>query len=110
MILIFFSELNLRGVLRLIALTTDSGLLLVLGSFRPSFQNFDYNLKPSIYYTLIRSTFLWNATLMEIMEKANSALSQISEKMAKFKDTAPPRSPPSFESLNEKEGVVVDTL
>jgi hypothetical protein len=47
---------------------------------------------------------------MEIMEKANFALSQISEKMAKFKDTAPPRSPPSFESLNEKEGVVVDTL
>jgi hypothetical protein len=33
MILIFSSELNLRRVLRLIALTTDLGLLLVLGSF-----------------------------------------------------------------------------
>ncbi len=58
MILIFFSELNLRRVLRLIALTTDLGLLLVLDSFRPSFQNLDYNLKSSIYYTLILSTFL----------------------------------------------------
>lgn len=48
--------------------------------------------------------------LMGVMEKANSALSQISEKMAKFKDTAPPRSPPSFKSINEKEGAVVDTL
>ena len=55
MIMIFFSELNLWGVLCLIALTTDLGLLLVLGSFRPSFQNLDYNLKPSLYYTLILS-------------------------------------------------------
>ncbi len=47
---------------------------------------------------------------MGVMEKANSALSQISERMAKFKDTAPPGSPPSFKSLNEKEGAVVDTL
>ncbi len=58
MILIFSSGLNLRRVLRIISLTTDSGRLLVLGAIRASFHNFDYNLKPSLFNILNLSTFL----------------------------------------------------
>ncbi len=49
--------------------------------------------------------------LMEVMEKANRALSQISEKMTEFQDTAPPKKTlPSFDSLNEKGDIVDHTL
>jgi HD-like signal output (HDOD) protein len=48
--------------------------------------------------------------LMEVMEKANRALSQISEKMAEFQDGPQPKSLPSFESLDEKGDIVDHTL
>jgi hypothetical protein len=48
----------MRRVLRLISLATDSGFLLALGSIWSSFLDHDYNLKPSLPYTLNLSTFL----------------------------------------------------
>ncbi|MBW1863003.1 MAG: HDOD domain-containing protein [Deltaproteobacteria bacterium] len=48
--------------------------------------------------------------LMEIMEKANRALSQISERMSDYRDKATGKSLPSFESLIENGEIVTHTL
>ncbi|MBW2106605.1 MAG: HDOD domain-containing protein [Deltaproteobacteria bacterium] len=48
--------------------------------------------------------------LMEIMEKANKALSQISEKMSVYQEVNGHVSLPSFNSLDEKRDVVEHTL
>lgn len=48
--------------------------------------------------------------LMGVMEKANTALSQISEKMTKLQATGPERKLPTFENLNEKGDGITDTL
>ena len=44
--------------------------------------------------------------LMEIMEKANRALSQISEKMSGFRETVTGKALPSFENLAENEDII----
>ena len=41
------------------------GLLVVLDSIWFSFHEHDYNLKPSLSYTLNSSTFVWNATILK---------------------------------------------
>jgi hypothetical protein len=48
--------------------------------------------------------------LMEIMEKANRALSQISEKMSVYQDPATRESRPSFETLTKNGDIVTHTL
>jgi len=48
--------------------------------------------------------------LMEIMEKANSALARISDKMAEFQNSAGRVPPPSFDSLAEGRDVVDHAL
>ena len=48
--------------------------------------------------------------LMEIMEKANKALSQISEKMSEYQEITDDVSLPSFDSLDEGKDVVEHTL
>jgi len=48
--------------------------------------------------------------LMEIMEKANKALSQISEKMSAYQEITNHVSLPSFDSLEERGDIVEDTL
>ena len=48
--------------------------------------------------------------LMEIMEKANKALSQISEKMSNYEELITQKSLPSFNSLDESEDIVEHTL
>ena len=48
--------------------------------------------------------------LMEIMEKANKALSQISGKMSEYQEITDHVSLPSFDSLDEREDVVEHTL
>jgi len=48
--------------------------------------------------------------LMEIMEKANNALSQISEKMPVYQEVTDHVSLPSFNSLDERKDVVEHTL
>jgi len=48
--------------------------------------------------------------LMEIMEKANKALSQISEKMPVYQEITDHGSLPSFNSLDERKDVVEHTL
>lgn len=48
--------------------------------------------------------------LMEIMEKANKALSQISEKMSEYKKTTDRISLPSFDSLGERKDIMEYTL
>ena len=48
--------------------------------------------------------------LMEIMEKANHALSQISARMSIVQDSKTPSSAPSFENLTGDDGIVTQTL
>ncbi|MFW6147839.1 MAG: HDOD domain-containing protein [Thermodesulfobacteriota bacterium] len=48
--------------------------------------------------------------LMEIMEKANSALARISDKMAEFQRNPHHLPPPSFDSLPEEQDIVDHTL
>ena len=48
--------------------------------------------------------------LMEIMEKANKALSQISGKMSEYQEITDHVSLPSFDSLDERKDVVEHTL
>jgi HD-like signal output (HDOD) protein len=48
--------------------------------------------------------------LMEIMEKANKALSQISEKMSEYQEIHNQGSLPSFDSLDERKGIVEHTI
>jgi HD-like signal output (HDOD) protein len=48
--------------------------------------------------------------LMEIMEKANKALSQISEKMPVYQEVTDHVSLPSFNSLDERKNIVEHTL
>ena len=48
--------------------------------------------------------------LMEIMEKANKTLSEISERMSEYQKIPGKASPPSFDSLKEQKDVVEHTL
>ncbi|MBA7651263.1 hypothetical protein ES703_59080 [subsurface metagenome] len=47
---------------------------------------------------------------MEIMEKANSALSQISDKISAHQEITGTVSLPSFDSLDDLQGIVEHTL
>ncbi|MFZ2447118.1 MAG: HDOD domain-containing protein [Syntrophobacteraceae bacterium] len=48
--------------------------------------------------------------LMDVMEKANRALVQISRKVSNISSDAPPRTLPSFGSIDQNEKTVSDTL
>jgi HD-like signal output (HDOD) protein len=48
--------------------------------------------------------------LMQVMEKANRALSQISEKMSGYHELPVDKPRPAFDSLNDKGDVVAETL
>ena len=48
--------------------------------------------------------------LLEIMEKANQALSQISDKIPEHRENTDNTSFPSFDSLEERQGIVEHTL